>query len=309
MQEESSVNINKRDAYHLAGVISLLGSENEFNLPWHDCLMPISENFLAIERAILECATVGCETIWVVCYPKTQPLLKKRLGETVQDPVWISRKFDAFPSQSRKQIPIYYVECSPKDEGIRDSQVWGALYGARTAKRVASSLSFWIEPDKYYVCFPMSVYPSQHLRRYRDLLTEEGNFFVLTDTGESVLDGKKVGFAFDKKHLGDLILHFWRNATGKFDTSQPIEERKDGKYVTKVLPLEKRYSGRFFTFDYVFKILEQEAYNKVEMPWFYQIDTWESWKAFLSSKESEILKYPKMKLLNSGDWKGIAQEK
>jgi hypothetical protein len=108
--------------------------------------------------------------------------------------------------------------------------------------------------------------------------------------------------------LSDLILYFWRNATGKFDSSQPIEERKDGKYVTKVLPLEKRYSGRFFTFDYVFKILEQEAYNKVEMPWFHQIDNWENWKTFLSSKESEILKYPKMKLLNSGDWKGIATE-
>jgi len=308
MQESFSTDINKKDAYHLAGVISLLGSENNFLLPWQDCLMPISENFLAIERAVLECATVGCETIWVVCYPKTQPLLKKRLGETVQDPVWISRKFDTFPSQSRKQIPIYYVECSPKDEGIRDSQVWGVLYGARIAKKVAKSLSSWIEPDKYYVGFPMSVYPSQHLRKYRDLMREQGNFFVLTDKGESVLDGKKTGFAFDKKFLSDLILFFWRNATGKFDPSQPIEDRKDGKYVTKVLPPEKRYSGRFFTFDYVFKMLEEEAYSKVEMPWFYEIDNWEGWRAFLSSQESGILKYPKMKLLNSGHWKGIAQE-
>ena len=58
----------------------------------------------------------------------------------------------------------------------------------------------------------------------------------------------------------------------------------------------------------IFKILENEAYNKIEMPWYFQIDNWQNWKHFLSSKESEILKYPKMKLLNSGNWKGIATE-
>ena len=70
-------------------------------------MTPIAPNFLAIERAVLECATAGCETIWIVCPSDMQPLLKYRLGEMVQDPVWISRKFDVFPSESRKQIPIY----------------------------------------------------------------------------------------------------------------------------------------------------------------------------------------------------------
>lgn len=308
MQEEHYTSIPKKDSYHLAGIISLLGDQGDFNFPWHPSLMPISQNFLAIERAVLECATVGCETIWVVCPAAIQPLIKHRLGEIVQDPVWVSRKYDAFPSQSRKQIPIYYVECSPKDEGIRDSQVWGVLYGAKIAKTVSRSLSKWIEPDKYYVCFPMSVYPSQHLRRYRDLLTTNGNFLVLTDKGESVFDGKKVGFAFDKRHLGELILFFWHNATGKFDTSQPIAERKDGKYVTKTLPLEERYSGRNFSFDYIFKTIENEANNMVEMSWFYEINSWDDWKRFLSSKESEILRYPKMKLLNAGKFNKIGDD-
>jgi len=308
MPEKCSPNISKKDSYHLAGIISLLDKGGDFNLPWRDCLMPIAPNFLAIERAILECATVGCETIWVVCPPKIQPLIKHRLGEIVQDPVWISRKHDVFPSQSRKQIPIYYVECSPKDEGVRDSQVWGVLYGAKIAKKVSRSLSKWIEPDKYYVCFPMSVYPSQHLRAYRNMLTMDGNFFVLTDKGESILDGKKVGFAFEKKHLGELILFFWRNATGKFDPSQPENERKNGKYITKTLPLEERNSGRFFTFDYIFKNIEKEMFNMVEMSWYYEIDTWEGWKRFLSSEESQILKYPKLKLLNAGKWNKIAEE-
>tara|TARA_Y100001938_G_C8089238_1_gene434026 strand:- start:1327 stop:2256 length:930 start_codon:yes stop_codon:yes gene_type:complete len=308
MPSDFSENITKKSAYHLAGIVSLLGPQNQFNLPWDDHLMPIAPNFLAIERAILECATVGCETIWVVCYPKVQPLLKKRLGESVQDPVWISRKFDVFPSQSRRQIPIYYVECSPKDEKIRDSQAWGFLYGAKIAKKVSTSLSKWIIPDKYYCCFPLSVYPSQLLREYRELLNKDGCFFVLTDKGESALDGKQIGFAFDKKHLGDLILFFWKNATGKLDPSQPVEERKEGKYITQLLPKEERYSGRWLSVDFVFQSLAQHGYNMIEMPWYYEIDTWDKWQLFLRSEECGLLQYPKLKLLNSGKWNKIADE-
>tara|TARA_Y100000310_G_scaffold318118_1_gene371808 strand:+ start:13188 stop:14114 length:927 start_codon:yes stop_codon:yes gene_type:complete len=308
MQADCSENIPHIDSFHLAGIISLLGKESDFNFPWADCLMPIAPNFLAIERSILECATVGCESIWIVCLPETQPLLKHRLGESVQDPVWFARNQDKFPSQTRKEIPIYYVDCNPKDEGKRDSQVWGVLYGARLAKRVTRSLSHWIEPDKYYVSFPMSIYPSQHLRKYRNLISKEGNFFVLTDKGESILNGKKIGFAFDKKYLGELIAFFWRKATGKFDSLQPSSERRKQKFITKVLPLEERYSGRFFAFDYIFKQIEKEPSTSVEMSWYYEVDSWEKWKTFLASKESTILKYPKLKLLNAGKWNKIGFE-
>ncbi len=297
-----------KQSFHMAGILSLLGYDSGFNLPWHAALMPIADNFLAIERSILECATVGCETIWVICTPQMQPLIKARIGEAVQDPVWFSRKHDTFPSQSRKQVPIYYVECSPKDEGKRDSEVWGILYGAKIAKKISSSLSFWIKPDKYYVSFPLSIYPSQYLREYRSLLTQEGNFFVLSDKGEGILDGKKIGFAFDAIHLGELIKFFWRNATGQFDSSQDVESRKNKKFITKKLPIEERYSGRFFTIDYIFGSIENEHYNMVEMPWYYEIDSWHKWKNFLASEHSEILKYPKLNLLKSGKWSKIGHD-
>lgn len=308
MPQENLETISPVDAFHLAGIISLIGTGSDFNLPWHDCLMPIAPNFLAIERSILECATVGCETIWIVCSAQMQPLLKDRVGEAVQDPVWFARKHDQFPSQTRKQIPIYYVECSPKDSDKRDSQVWGVLYGAKIAKKVTHSLSQWIEPDKYYVSFPLSVYPSQHLREYRNFISREGNFFVLTDEGESILDGKKVGFAFDKKYLGELINLFWRKATGKYDSSQPLNQRRDGKFITATLPMEQRYSGRFFNFQDIFKDMDKENSTKVEMKWYYEINSWKKWKKFLSSVESDILKYPKLKLLKACKWKKIGLE-
>ena len=307
---ESSENISKKSAFHLAGIISLLGKQSDFKFPWHDCLTPLSSDFVAIERSVLECATVGCESIWIVCYPKTQPLIKKRLGESVQDPVWFTRKHEKFPSQVRKQIPIYYVECNPRDRNVRDSQVWGVLYGAKIAKKVCQSLTKWIIPDKYYVSFPLSVYPSQDLREYRKLISQPGNFFVATPTGETILDGKKIGFAFDKEHLGELTLFFWRNATGTYDSSQPKEERKDGVYITKRLPLEKRNSGKSFTFDYIFgnKNLEKNA-TWVEMKWYNDISSWEQWKNFISSENCDILKRPKLRLLNAGGWNLIGDEK
>ena len=75
-EEVAPVNIN---AFHLAGIVPVSGLRADFNLPWHDCLQPIGQNFLAIERAVLECATAGCETIWIVCSSKMQPLIKYRL--------------------------------------------------------------------------------------------------------------------------------------------------------------------------------------------------------------------------------------
>ena len=89
--EFDTKNING-SPYHLAGIVPCGGQPLDFGMEWPDFMMPIASNYTMIEAAIMECAWAGCETIWVVCYPKTQPLLKKRLGETVQDPVWISRK-------------------------------------------------------------------------------------------------------------------------------------------------------------------------------------------------------------------------
>ena len=132
-EEEAVVNIN---SFHLAGIVPISGERLDFNLPWHDCLQPIAQNFLAVERAVLECATAGCETIWIVCDSQMQPLIKYRLGEMVEDPVWVGRKFDKFPSSSKKAIPIYYVEVHPKDQGKKESLVWSIIYGGKVAKKV-----------------------------------------------------------------------------------------------------------------------------------------------------------------------------
>ena len=86
-------------SFHLAGIIPVSGQDLGFNMPWHDCLMPVAQNYLAVERAVVECAYAGCETIWVVCHDDMQPLIRHRLGDWVSDPVWEYRLRSRFPSQ------------------------------------------------------------------------------------------------------------------------------------------------------------------------------------------------------------------
>jgi hypothetical protein len=307
MSQEYSKDNPDQASFHLAGIIPTVGQPLDFNFPWHDCMIPIAAGFLAIERSVLECATAGCETIWVVCSTEMQPLLKHRLGESVQDPVWISRKHDLFPSASKKEIPIYYVEFHPKDESKRDCLSWSILSGAKVAKKVCESLSKWIIPDKYYVSFPYAVYPSQHLKRYRKEISSPGNFYILTDEGDSVLDGKYAGFAFDAQELGKLIKHFWDKQTGKYDSSQPIQDRKDGKFVTKLLPMEQRYSGRFFKVEDIFNQLDNSKnIFKIGMEWYYDISSWDNLCKYLGFDQK--LKKPKLKFFSNKKWNKIGED-
>ena len=43
----------------MAGIIPISGQPLEFNMPWHDCLMPLAPDYLLIDRAVAECAYAG----------------------------------------------------------------------------------------------------------------------------------------------------------------------------------------------------------------------------------------------------------
>ena len=87
-------------AFHLAGIIPVHGQEFDFGFDWHDTLMPIAPNYTAVERAVVECAYAGCSTIWIVVSDEMEPLIRYRIGDYVQDPVYLYRNFDKFPFQS-----------------------------------------------------------------------------------------------------------------------------------------------------------------------------------------------------------------
>lgn len=265
---------------HIAGIVPIAGREDTLDLPWPDCMLPIGDSLLAIERAVLECAFAGCKTIWVVCNDDTSPIVKARLGEYVYDPVYHYRK-DIFPNESRRVIPIFYVPIHSKDMNKRDCLAWSILYGAITAFKIGKTLSGWVAPYRYYVSFPIGVYDPSIVRPHRDMIKKE-EVFALSYNDATVKNNQYLGFTFGKEEWLEMR-RVVRSGTGAF-TSNNME---DGLYPREKLPLEERYSARHFTLD---KVLESVIIdNRVEIDNYHTIKDWVSYTEYMAS--NKILKY------------------
>ena len=290
-----------KNYFHLAGIIPLAGQPLGFNMPWHDSCMPISSNYLAIERAAVECAYAGCETIWVVCHDDIQPLIRYRLGDYINDPVWVARSKDIRPSESKKQIPIFYVPVHPKDRDKRDCLAWSILYGAMSAYNISKTISVWTIPDRYYTAFPYGVYPPDILREHRDQISgKEG--FSLSFSGETVRDDKYLGFTFNNDDFIMIRKVFREKATGLYKANPA------GGIPTERLPFEERYSARFFGLSDVFCPLEQDKTSAIKVPWYYDISTWKGYREFMGSEHSKQIRRPSKSILSYHEMAKIGQD-
>jgi hypothetical protein len=240
--------------------------------------MPLAPNYTAVERSVIECAYAGCETIWIVCNDDVSPLIRHRIGEYVYDPIWYGRVFDPRPSESRKTIPIYYVPIHPKDRDKRDCLGWSVLHGAVTAFKIGAKISKWLTPNKYYVSFPYGVYEPELIRGYRKDISSQ-NPFYLSYEGNTIVDGEYLGFTFTGKDYVRFRRVIRSEGTGMWDGSELI----DGKYATKKLPIEKRYSARHFSLDKIFNCAILEDAVVGELPWYHNVDSWEGYCAFIGS--------------------------
>ena len=92
---------------------------------WPDFMMPIAPNYTMIEAAIMECAWAGCETIWVCLYEDTAPLVRHRIGDFVQDPVWAWRSKDPQPTAKQKEFQFSMFQSTPRT--VLEETVWLGL--------------------------------------------------------------------------------------------------------------------------------------------------------------------------------------
>jgi len=56
---------------HLAGIVPIGGKALDFKMPWHDSLIPVAPDYLAVEQAVYQCGIAGCKSIWVVGHKGT----------------------------------------------------------------------------------------------------------------------------------------------------------------------------------------------------------------------------------------------
>lgn len=273
-------------SFHLAGIIPVAGQASNINLGLPNCMAPIGENYTALENAIVQCAYAGCETIWIVCNDDVAPIVRHTLGDYVEDPVWVNRTQDPFPSESKQPIPIFYVPIHPNDRDKRDCQGWSVLHGALSAYNISRQMSKWIIPDRYFVAFSSGIYNPTILRAYRKEISSNTGFYLST-SGETIREGHPLSFTFDAEDFKRFRRDVRKQGTGGWYAPKEGE-----KYPSKRLPIEKRYSARHFSLDIVFRSAIIEGANKVEAPWFYSIPDWDRYRKFLASPQAIEIERP-----------------
>ena len=276
---------------HLAGIVPVSGLKSNFSMPWHPSLMPIGPNYLAVERAVAECAYAGCDTIWIVCGDDITPLIRYQVGEKVQDPVYNYRHFEINKNDVKKPIRIYYVPLAIKDIGKRDNLAWSAIFGAQTANKVLSDISVHLSPDRFYIAWPYGYYDPWLLRSHRKDLFEGP--VLLQNKQETIKNNKYLGFTLDVEQVHSLAEQSITTSSGLWNQSR-----------TEKLPIEKRYSYRNLNISEVFADLDISSYKKVLVENYQTIDCWEKYCDFLSIYKS--IKKPS--LLKHSEWNEIGVE-
>jgi|TARA_R110002124_G_scaffold24930_4_gene90571 hypothetical protein len=279
--------------FHLAGIVPVAGQPLDFNMPWHDSLMPISQNYLAVERAVIECAYAGCETIWLICHTDMQPLIRHRLGDYVQDPVWINRRYELQRDKFHKPVPIHYVPIHPRDREKRDCLSWSVLYGAWMSQKVCGRLSIHLKPDMYYTAFPYGVYHVSKVREHRKAISSKRPFY-LSHNGKTIIDGEYLAFTATPDTFRRLSSEVAVKSTGVYE-----DEAR-----TKKLPIEERYSYRHFKLEQVFDTLSLDGAKVHELERYWRIDSWEEYKKYMAVEKAHIRR-PGKSLLSYKEWNGI----
>ena len=252
---------------NLVGIVPVAGREDKLNLPWSDCLQPLTDGLLAIERAVYECAYVGCKSIWVICNDDTSPLIKKRMGDYIVDPIiYDSWKFKAIPDLSKECISIFYTPVLQKHRNRVDTVGWSILHGALTSFIVSKKISKWVVPSSYYVAFPQGIYHPKSMKEARGLI-RGGKKVYGEYNGKTVRDGLYLPFSFTPE---DWLLF-----------RRQLNENNTGG--TKSLPIEERWSAKHFTLDKIFKHDKIDIDKKVEIRKYYDLDTWNSLKEYYAS--------------------------
>ena len=179
---------------NMVGVIPAFDRRLGFGFEWDDCLMPLEHDYTLLERSIMECATVGCSSIWICCDAHIIPLAKERIGEVALDPVWAKRHLTRNGWKLKRYIPIFYVPLNSMHINKMESVAWQIIWAAHSSYYVSKFISKWTTYDKVYVSSPFGVYDYELLRAQRDIIRKNNVF--LQYNNEDATHDVPLGFCF-----------------------------------------------------------------------------------------------------------------
>ena len=277
---------------HIAGIIPVANIPHDYSLPYSPLLLPINNDYTLLQRSVYECALAGCSTIWIIANDDLSPLLRKHIGEWVYDPVYYNRTYTKFPSENRKEIPIYYAPINPKHRDRFDSYGWSVLYGCYISWYASYKISKWVRPGNFYVSFPMSVVDMENIREERSLIANTEQNFLLSSEGKTILDGLPLSFTMNGEDYKKCRDHI-KNIT----TREYLPPAQGEQYPTQKVPLEERWSARYFDLETVFSPLKDNYQNQHNTQFFYDNTKWENYLNML--KTEKVLFNPEKGLLKS----------
>jgi hypothetical protein len=286
--------ITSKANFHLAGIVPIAGGHTSLEFPFPDVMLPIANDYTLLDAAVVECAYAGCDTIWIVCNDDTAPLLRHRIGDYIEDPSYYYFNTSVNKDQ-RKRIPIFWVPQHPKDRDKRDCLSWSVVYGSLSAFMISSKISKWVIPDKYYVSFPYGLINPRDLIENRKFISSKDNFYVMSEN-QTVQDNIYTSFTFGK----DEFIKYRRNVrkgTGKYKGSFGNME---------TLPLEMRWSARFFEPKDVFTDLDIDQANLLITDNFHNIVSWEEYHTYMNSEYSKEIEKPPGDLFSYKEFHGVA---
>jgi len=285
--------------YHLAGIIPIAGQPLDFGMPYPDTLLPVGPNYTMIEAAVIEAAHAGCNTIWIICNDDTSPVIRHRVGDFIQDPLHFYNKYENRMKDRRIRIPIFWVPIHPKDRDKRDCLSWSIIHGALTALKISDKISKWFIPDKYYVSFPYGIFDPRPISKLRKQIKNKKNFYVISD-GNTVRENYYASFTFGKEEF-IIYRRNIRKGTGAY-TSKIVDERGIPR---SKLPIEQRWSARFFHLKDVFHGISHKESNFYEAKDFHNINNWNSYRKYMRSELAGKIQRPSKELFSYKEFNRI----
>lgn len=264
-------------SFHVPAIIPVAGQPLDYNMPWHDSLIPIHQDYHAVERAVHSAAMAGCQTIWVVLHRDSQPFIKKKITSWVYDPTHVWDQSNVF--FNKKEIPVYYVAINPKDRNRKDSQAWTVLHGARIASYISLKISRWVLPKRFLVISPYGVTDEESLRDARQALRQTDNV-LFTHKGKSFIDNEHIPFTFDGDAYKKCKEYFRLNYSGN-DVNK--------------------------TFKDIFSPMDISNHKRIELGWHYNISNWAGYSQFIGSEHNKLCTRPKY--LVKHKWRGFVKDK
>jgi len=129
------------------------------------------------------------------------------------------------------------------------------------------------------------------------VISSENNFFLCYN-GKTAKDGEYLGFSFGPEDFIKCRQVIRKEGTKTWKNSGT-------EIPTEKLPLEERWSARYFSLDKVLKPVIIEDSNIKELDWFHSISSWESYINFFASEEAKKIQRPFEGLIKYHEWNGI----